>query len=295
MYSEYKKVCKTLKENCILSDYTTFGIGGRAKLLAFPENLEEFVGVLNLTDVRGDAFVVLGGGSNVLISDGGFDGVVIMTRKLNRFSLNGEIITAECGTRLSTLSLFAKESSLTGLEFGCGIPGTIGGVVRMNAGAYGQSIGESVVSVTLWDRGEVEEVQPSFTYRKSNISTTCVILSVKLGLVSSNILEIEARMKGMKEARANSQPTMKSAGCIFLSDDGVSAGYYIEKSGLKGTKCGGAEISDKHAGFIVNRGNATAMDVIRLINIAKESVKSKFGKNLTAEIRFIGDFDEPLR
>lgn len=295
MYSVYKKACRVLKENCILSDYTTFGIGGRAKLVAFPENLDELISVLNLAKVREDAFFVLGGGSNVLISDEGFDGVVIITRKLNRFSVNHNVITSECGVRLPALSVTAREFGLTGLEFACGIPGTLGGAVRMNAGAYGQSIGESVISVLVWESGEVKEVNSSFSYRKSDIDEECIILSATLALEESNKSEIDARMRGMKEARASSQPSMKSAGCVFLSDDGVSAGYYIERAGLKGIKVGGAEISERHAGFIVNRGNATASDVLKLINITKDKVREMFGKSLTAEIRFIGEFDETLR
>ncbi len=295
MYSEYKRVCDSFKENAVLSDFTTFGIGGKAKIILFPKDISELVNVLNIAEDRGDKRVTLGAGSNVLISDEGFDGVVVITRRINRFEFEKDSVYAECGVSLPALSSFAEREGLSGLEFGCGIPATLGGATVMNAGAYGQTIGEVVRSVTVWERGAVKEIRPDFSYRKSGIKESSVVLSAILSLKKENRSFIKARIKGMREARASSQPSMRSAGCIFLSEDGVSAGYYVDQAGLKGTRAGEAEISEKHAGFIVNRGNATARDVVKLINIAREKVKEKFGKEIKTEIRLLGEFDETVR
>lgn len=296
MYSAYKKVCGTLKENENLCNYTTFGIGGKAKLILFPNNEIELVNSLNLAKSRLDKVEILGYGSNVLVSDDGFDGVIIVTKKLDEYTFCENCVNASCGVKLCSLSYESAKRSLSGLEFGQGIPASLGGSIVMNAGAYGQTIGECVESVRVWIDGNIIEFCPDFSYRNGGIKSGSVVLSAKLKLKEELKDYLTARIKGMKEARSNSQPTsMRSAGCIFLSEDGVSAGYYVDMAGLKGERIGGAEISTKHAGFIVNVDSATAKDVITLIKLAKEKVKEKFGKNLHTEIKFLGEFDEIIR
>lgn len=296
MYSAYKKVCAILKENEYLSDYTTFGIGGKAKLMLFPRSESELIQSLDLAKTRSDKVEILGCGSNVLVSDKGFDGVIIITRKLDEFQVASDRITASCGARLPALCLQSAKESLSGLEFAQGIPASLGGAIVMNAGAYGQTIGECVESVKVWQDGNTIDCTPEFSYRKSGIKKGSVVLSATLKLKRELKEHVLARIKGMKEARNNSQPlSMRSAGCIFLSEDGVSAGYYVDTAGLKGARAGGAEISTKHAGFIINRGGASAKDVVALIQLAKDRVKEKFGKTLHAEIKFLGEFDETLR
>ncbi len=295
MYSIYREVCKVIREDVLLSDMTTFKIGGRAKLTLFPKSESELVSSIRLARERGDDLFVLGGGSNVLASSAGYNGVVLSTAKLSRIEIEDDQICAECGARLTALSALAENSGLSGLEFGSGIPGSLGGAIVMNAGAYGQSIGEIVSSVKIFDGERVRWIKPTFSYRKSSLKKGHVVLSAKLKLKKASLDEIKARVKGMRESRKSSQPTGRSAGCIFLAVGGVSAGYYVERAGLKGLRAGEAFISDKHAGFIVNCGNASSADVISLIKTAKEEVKRLFGKSLETEIRFLGEENEFIR
>lgn len=294
MYSDYKRVCKVIKEDLVLSDYTTFGIGGKAKLVLFPSRVDELVDILNLALKLGDKPYILGAGSNLLVSDKNYGGVVICARKLDETKLEKNIIFASAGAKLPTLCHLASSRNLSGLEFCSGIPATLGGAIKMNAGAFGLSIGSVVESVNLWRDGNIYTYKPNFSYRKSDLSGG-VVLGAKLKLEFGDREQIKEKIKLFREIRSQKQPKAKSAGSIFLSVDGVSAGYYIDNAGLKGFRVGGAEVSSVHAGFIINRGNATASDVLSLICEIKERVYDKFGVKLQTEIEFLGEFDETLR
>lgn len=294
MYSDYKKVCKVIKEDLVLSDYTTFGIGGKCKLVLFPNRVDELVDILNLALKRGEKPFILGAGSNLLVSDNGFDGVVICARKLDDIKLEKNTIFASAGAKLPTICHLASSRNLAGVEFCSGIPATLGGAIKMNAGAFGQSIGSVVESVNVWRDGNIYTYKPNFSYRKSDLSGG-VVLGATLKLEFSDREQIKEKIKLFRELRSQKQPKGKSAGSIFLSVGGVSAGYFIDSAGLKGLRVGGAEVSNVHAGFIINRGNATACEVLSLIYIIKERVYDKFGVKLQTEIDFLGEFDETLR
>ena len=295
MYSDYKKVCLVYKENLLLSDYTTFGIGGIAKFVLFPSSVKELVSVLNLCHARSEKYEVIGNGSNLLISDKGVKDIVIFTRKLNGYRLQNNYLIASCGAKLPALCNLSCQRSLSGLEFSCGIPATLGGAIKMNAGAYGHAIGDVTKCVYVWENGEVFSKKVDFSYRKSSITSSQVVLGAKLLLEHDDIENINQRICSNRLLRQNSQPMEKSAGSIFLKEKGVSAGYLIDQAGLKGYSIGGAEVSTKHAGFIVNKKNATSSDVVKLINEIKKVVYGKFGINLKTEIRMLGEFDETIR
>ena len=290
--------CKIIKSNAPLSDYTTFGIGGNAWKIAHPKTEEELIGLISYITEENIPYIILGKGSNVLVSDKGFDGVVIVTTGLKEISYDGDKLFAQCGVTLPALSKFSLFLSLSGLEFAVGIPATVGGAVYMNAGAYGSDIGSVLHSCRVLNNGKIVEYtrdELGFEYRKSRISTLGTVVSAKFNLVPKNACEIEKKMRETVEKRRQTQPKAKSCGCIFKSHNNISAGYYIDKAGLKGLKVGGAEVSRVHAGFIVNTGSATAQDVLELIKKIQSEVYAKFGVELFTEINFLGDYDEDLR
>ena len=295
MYSDYKKVCKVFKENCILSDFTTFKIGGIGKIVFFPKTAEEFKDLLVLCHKKGETPFILGNGSNLLVSDQGYQGVIICTRRLDDIKFENNIVLANAGAKLPALCFEAQKRSLSGLEFACGIPATLGGAIKMNAGAYGNAIGNVVEYVTVFRRGEVCIEKPTFGYRKSSIDDESIIIgaSLRLERLDRDLIKRQIFLNG--KARKFSQPTGYSAGSVFLSVGGVSAGYYVDKAGLKGLQIGGAKVSEKHANFIINTGKSTSSDVCALIQKIKEEVYGKFGINLCTEIRFLGEFNETLR
>ncbi len=295
MYSDYKKVCKVFKENCLLSDFTTFKIGGRANIVFFPKTVEEFKDLLLCCHKKGEKPFVLGNGSNLLVSDQGYQGVIICTRRLDDIKFEKNIVLANTGAKLPALCLESQKRSLSGLEFCCGIPATLGGAIKMNAGAYGNAISNTVEYVTVFRRGEVCIEKPNFGYRKSDIDDESIIIGASLRLERLDRDLIKRQIFLNSKARKISQPTGYSAGSVFLSVGGVSAGYYVDKAGLKGFQIGGAKVSEKHANFIINTGQATASDVCVLIQKIKEEVYGKFGVTLCTEIRFLGEFNETLR
>ena len=282
-------------ENEPLSKHTSFKIGGNARVAAFPDSETKLVGVLQAAKKAGLRSVLLGNGSNVLVSDRGFDGVVIFTTECKNVSLNGNIITADCGVTLAKLASVARDASLTGLEFAHGIPGTVGGGVFMNAGAYGGEIGYVLVSSRFYDIsdgsvGEMTADAHGFGYRTSVYSRNenLVMLSAKFELKPGNKDEISAKMSELMAKRREKQPIeYPSAGSTFKRPVDNFAGKLIEDAGLKGYTVGGAKVSEKHAGFVINVGGATAEDVKKLISYVKEKVYRDFGVLLECEIKFI--------
>jgi len=299
MAQKYLKIIEKLgqgrvKLNEPLAKHTTFKIGGPADLFYEAKTTKELIKVIKLIKKLRIPYFVLGGGSNILVADEGFRGIVIKMSNVKCQMSNGKII-AGAGVSLGELLKLAAKNSLAGLEFAAGIPGTVGGAVRGNAGAWQQAIGDKVVGVkVLTPTGRIKWLKAAdcqFSYRQSRFKKTKeIILEVELKLEKGDKKEIEAKIRENLAKRA-SQPTQPSAGCIFVNPKPLSAGKLIEKCKLKGRQIGEAQISSQHANFIVNLGRAKAQEVIKLIKLIKKKVKEKFGIDLKEEICFVG-FDK---
>lgn len=280
-------------ENEPLSAHTSFRIGGPAALMAFPKNEDELAVLLRAASQCGVKPRILGAGTNVLAPDEGLDGLVISTKDclLGLRALEGGRIEAMAGETLAHAAVFARGQSLTGLEFAHGIPGTVGGGVYMNAGAYGGEIAqvaeETTVLMTDGTRRVLRGTEQAFAYRTSAFERMeCIIVKTVFALRPGDADEIGARMRELMEKRRTSQPLeLPSAGSTFKRPAGAYAGALIEASGLKGRGVGGAEVSRKHAGFVVNRGGATARDVLETIKLVQETVYADSGFRLEPEVR----------
>ena len=281
--------------DCPLSQHSTFRIGGRARLALFPDTREKLVGVLRMLQDAGFPVLVVGRGSNVVFSDCGYDGAVVLTDKCRAVRVCGERIYADAGVLLSKLANEAREASLSGLEFAHGIPGTLGGAIYMNAGAYGGSMDAVCVATECYDldSGRIctfRGAQQAFGYRTSVFARGghYVILGAELSLKVGDPSRISAQMRDYWERRKASQPLeFPSAGSVFKRPEGHFAGKLIEDCGLKGLTVGGAQVSEKHAGFIINRGSATCEDVKRLVEQIQAVVLERTGVALECEIRFL--------
>lgn len=280
-------------ENEPLSAHTSFRIGGPAALMAFPKNEDELAVLLRAASQCGVKPRILGAGTNVLAPDEGLDGLVICTKDclLGLRALEGGRIEAMAGETLAHAAVFARGQSLTGLEFAHGIPGTVGGGVYMNAGAYGGEIAqvaeETTVLMADGTRRVLRGAEQAFAYRTSAFERMeCIIVKTVFALRPGDADEIGARMRELMEKRRASQPLeLPSAGSTFKRPAGAYAGALIEASGLKGRGVGGAEVSRKHAGFVVNRGGATARDVLETIKLVQETVYADSGFRLEPEVR----------
>ena len=284
-----------ITEDLPLSEHSTFRIGGAAAVAVFPSTCEKMIAALDIARNSGEKYAVIGHGSNILFADAGYDGILIFTSDFNGYSVKENRILAGCGASFTRISSYAKENSLRGLEFAYGIPGTVGGAVYMNAGAYGGETKDVLASALVYNSldGSVREYKNSmcgFDYRTSVFAqnTNLTVLSAEFELKVGNMSEIVSKMTEFMASRKAKQPLeYPNAGSTFKRPVGYFAGKLIEDSGLKGYRIGGAEISEKHAGFIVNRGGATADDVLRLIDHAKETVLRNFGVTLECEIKYI--------
>jgi UDP-N-acetylmuramate dehydrogenase len=283
-----------LTENEALSKHTYFKIGGAADIIIYPNSVDDVISIIGLC--KNINFYFLGNGSNILVSDSGFKGVIIKTEKLNTVSLDeNNMISAGAGALLSKASTFAYHHSLSGLEFAFGIPGSVGGAVFMNAGAYDGEMKDIVFSTTYIDEKRVIKTvlnkEHDFSYRKSIFKENKgFILSTKLLLHNGNKATIKAKMDEFKKRRIEKQPLeYPSAGSVFKRPEGHYAGKLIEDAGLKGYKIGGAMVSDKHSGFIINIGNAKCADVLALIDTITDTVYEKFNVQLECEILKLGE------
>lgn len=281
-----------------MSLHTTFRAGGKASCFAEPTG-KELAALLSFVSAEEIPCFILGNGSNVLFSDAGFDGLVIgLGKRMSGIAANGTVLTAEAGARLSSLAKTALEHSLTGLEFASGIPGSVGGGVFMNAGAYGGELKDVVTSVTaLTPSGErkhytAEELDLS--YRHSIFSDRAageVIVSASFSLQPGIAAEISAKMQDLNARRREKQPLeYPSAGSTFKRPEGHFAGKLIQDAGLMGYTVGGAMVSTKHAGFVVNTGNASASDIYAVITHVQVKVFENSGVRLEPEVRLIGLF-----
>ncbi len=275
-----------------LRSYTSFGIGGPAKLLLLPASGEELASLCQTLRRLGVKPLLLGNGSNVLAPDEGIDGVVIVTRRSAGIAREGEELTAECGAALTKLSAFAAEEGLTGLEFAYGIPGTLGGALVMNAGAYGGEMKDVTARVDYLD-GELRLCSAAgedlgFAYRRSRFTPEDVILRARLTLEPGDRETVKARCRELTEKRKASQPLeWPSAGSAFKRPREGYAAALIDQAGLKGYAVGGAQVSEKHAGFVVNRGGATAADVKKLLEDVRKVVLDRSGILLEPEIKIL--------
>lgn len=285
-----------VKYNEKMSKYTTMRVGGPCDCIVFPDEISKIKEVIDFCKNENITFFVIGNGSNLLVKDEGIHGVVIkLGHRFSKIELDGEYILAYAGATMPTLSQLAKKNSLKGLEFACGIPGTIGGGVKMNAGAYGSQISDILYEVTYMDEKEeiktIKNKDCSFGYRKSifTINPNYVILSAKFKLERGNIDEIENKMKENSLARKAKQPLeYPNFGSVFKRPEGYFVGKLVDDAGLRGYKIGGAQVSTKHTGFIVNVDNATCKDVLDLIGYVQITVYNKFNVKLTPEVIIIG-------
>ena len=280
-----------------MKKHTTFRIGGNADIFVRPESKEQIAEILRLCRKQDVPYFILGNGSNLLVGDRGFRGVVInIMDNMNDIKVDGGVIKAQAGAMLIKVSKAARDNSLTGLEFASGIPGTIGGAIYMNAGAYGGEMKDVVTKVTAMDaEGEIytfgtDELE--FSYRHSVIQQRdLIVLDVTMKLVAGDQKIIDDRMSELAVARRTKQPLeYPSAGSTFKRPEGYFAGKLIMDAGLRGYRVGDAQVSEKHCGFVVNRGNATADDVIKLIDDVKAKVSEEYDVVLEPEVRMIGEF-----
>lgn len=281
-----------------MSQHTTFRIGGPADVFVMPENYEQIREVLRLCKEEKLPFFVLGNGSNLLVSDSGYRGVIIqMDRNMEEIRLDGEEIHACAGALLSFVAVAARNASLTGFEFAGGIPGTIGGAAVMNAGAYGGELKDVLKEVTVMTReGEILTIPADkleMGYRTSIIKTAgYLVLEAVISLKKGDEEKIRAVMKELSERRTEKQPLdYPSAGSTFKRPEGYFAGKLIMDSGLRGYRAGGAQVSEKHCGFVINAGGATAEDVRSLMDHVIRVVREKYGVTLEPEVKFLGDFN----
>lgn len=280
-----------------MSRHTTFRIGGPADFYLCPHSTKEVQEIVEICKEENLPYFVLGNGSNLLVSDKGYRGVVIqLWKNFSDITVKDCCIQAKAGALLSKVAAEALEAGLTGMEFASGIPGTIGGAAFMNAGAYGGEMKDIIKSVKVLDtQGEVRilpKEELKMGYRTSIVKEKgYTVLSVELELSKGNREEIRNTMEDLKERRTSKQPLeMPSAGSTFKRPEGYFAGKLIMDSGLRGFSVGGAQVSEKHCGFVVNKGGATAMDVLNLIREVQRRVKEQFGVDLETEVRFLGEF-----
>jgi UDP-N-acetylmuramate dehydrogenase len=277
--------------------FTSLRVGGPADLIVYPRILDELLKILNVLSYYDIKWIVLGGGSNTIIADVGFRGVIIVTRKLRNISVSDDGgVLAETGAVMGTILNTTIRAGLTGFEFAAGIPGTVGGGVFMNAGANGGEIKDVVDSVWIWEKGKeyvLSRDDLQFEYRKSNLAEGSVVTKALFRLNLGNKEMSEKLVREFLDKRSRTQPIkMSNTGSIFKNPPEIPAGKLLDDLGFKGLKVGGARFSEIHANFIVNSGNAKTSDVLRLIEIATEEAFVKRGINLETEVRIVeGDLN----
>ena len=307
MTSFYESAAAITGENRIktkepLNRYTTFRIGGKADFIAEPEKPEQIAELADLCKKEKVPFFIMGNGSNLLVSDDGYRGMIIhIADGMSRITVEGTRITAQAGASLIKTAVTAKQHGLTGMEFASGIPGSVGGAVYMNAGAYGGEVKDVLLDAeVLTQEGEFltltgEELDLS--YRHSCIfEKNYVVLSARFSFEKGEADKIKARMDELAKARREKQPLeFPSAGSTFKRPEGYFAGKLIQDAGLKGYTVGGAQVSEKHSGFVVNRGGATAEEVAFLIKQVQKKVMKQFNVMMQPEVRFVGFADTEVR
>ena len=280
--------CETVSD-FQMSSYTAMRVGGRAHVVAYPRSRAALCGALALLRAESLPFEVLGGGTNTIVKDGGFDGVIVSTSRLKFFEIkSGSLVVADCGAPLAALMNATARAGLAGLEFAAGIPGTLGGAVFMNAGAGGGETAEAVESVVIWQDGEEREMSAgelSPAYRRGGLPPDSVLLGARLRLAAGDPLTSRAAIKRSLERRKKTQPVSEAnSGSIFKNPRFQTAGRLLEEIGMKLFSVGAAEFSGVHANFIINKGGARTSDVLTLMEIARARALEKKGVILETEV-----------
>ena len=298
----YNQLIHIIDKERVLKDepmkkHTTFRVGGNADYFVMPKKIEEVKAVVCLCRQMKMPYYVVGNGSNLLVSDNGYRGVIIQIYKeMNHITVEGECIRTQAGALLSKVGSVALDAGLSGFEFAAGIPGTVGGAVVMNAGAYGGEMKDILVSATvLTEDGDViifKNAELELGYRTSIIAKkNYIVLEAEYGLQKGNKEEIRAKMDELKVQRITKQPLeYPSAGSTFKRPEGYFAGKLIQDAGLRGFQVGGAQVSEKHCGFVINKEEATATDIVELMKQVKDKVYQKFGVTLEPEVKRLGEF-----
>ena len=277
-----------------LKKHTTYGIGGPADLMIFPKSKQDLIKVIEIINENKIQLTILGSGSNVLVSDNGIRGAVIsLKNSLKQIEVDDNILYAECGTMLGKIVKHAVKNNLIGLENLNGVPGTLGGALIMNAGAWGGEISENLIHVEVINsKSEIQKIQKkdlNFSYRQSSFNKDDILLSAKFNLKKADKDIIKENFIEAQSGRKKSQPLNKrSAGSLFKNPKNNSAGKLLDEAGLKGFSIGDAKISEKHANFFINDGDATSKDMLMLIKKAHKEVKDKFNVNLSLEVKLMG-------
>ena len=275
--------------------HTTFRVGGPADVMFFPQSAEELQRAMALARAQGAGALVIGNGSNLVVRDGGVRGlVIVLGEHMARIGVEGACLRAQAGAMLARVSAAAQEAGLSGLEFASGIPGTLGGGCAMNAGAYGGQLSDVLSCAMVLLDGEVHTLsrdEMQMSYRSTlPLRVGGIVLEAEFELHADDPAEIMARMKNLNARRRDKQPlNLPSAGSTFKRPEGHFAGALIEGCGLKGARVGGAQVSEKHAGFIVNTGGATASDILGLIALVQRRVLAETGVALETEVRIVGE------
>ena len=295
MKQEIKKITKgIILFDEPMSKHTSYGIGGPARAYVTPKNKEDLVSILKFSKDNNIPSYFIGSGSNLLVSDDGIDGIVItLGKSFNKLEINKNNVFAETGVMLGKMVKECTKRNLSGLESLIGVPGTLGGALIMNAGAFGGEISnylEYVSVITMsGDEKKYQQKDIKFNYRNSSFSDNEILINANFKFILSDQKTVSKNKLKASGGRKSSQPLrFRSAGSVFKNPSEGAAGYFIDKAGLKGTKSGDAEISNVHANFFVNHGTATAKDVVRLINIARKKVYNEFGVMLELEIKTLG-------
>lgn len=298
----YEKLRNIMAESRLLTDepmkqHTTFRVGGPADFFAMPDTREKLREITALCKEEGVPYYIIGNGSNLLVSDSGYRGVIIQIyREMNDISVSGNRVTAQAGALLSGIAGKALEEGLAGMEFAAGIPGTLGGACMMNAGAYGGEMKDILESVVVMTReGEfctLSSEELDMGYRTSVIAKReYIVLEATMILRKGKPEDIQSRMEELREKRVSKQPlNYPSAGSTFKRPEGYFAGKLIEDAGLRGFQTGGAQVSEKHCGFVINKGDASAADILELMRQVSVRVEEKFGVVLEPEVRRLGEF-----
>lgn len=305
----YENLKNILKNSNIYIDepmtkHTSFKIGGCADIFVKVKTLEDLENIVKYSKSNNIPITVTGNGSNLLVKDNGIRGITIQiafnNTQIRESEMNRDIdeeivVEVESGKKLGELAINLLKEEISGFEFASGIPGTIGGAIKMNAGAYGKEMKDIVKTITYMDNEQqikkIHNEEADFQYRHSRFSNSeDIILSVELSLKKGNSEEIKAMMDEYKKSRIEKQPVeLPSAGSTFKRGEDFITAKLIDEAGLKGYKIGGAQVSLKHAGFVVNTGDATAEDVINLVEYIKQVIKDKFGKNIELELQVVGE------
>lgn len=294
---DLKKDGIDIQENIPLSRYTFTKTGGNAQYIAFPKKLDELDKLVKQAKRNQLAITIIGNASNLIIRDGGVNGLVIILTKMNQIIIKDNLVVAQAGARIIDTAFTAARSGLSGLEFAAGIPGSVGGAIFMNAGAYGGETEETVNQVTVLTLdGKIKKYnhdEMNFSYRHSKVQETGeIVVEAQFKLKPGKKLAILDRMNYLNALRRYKQPLeYPSCGSVFKRPKGHFVGPMIIKAGLQGKQIGGAQDSTKHAGFIVNKGGATATDYLDLIHYIQKEIKKKYQLDLHTEVRIIGNKD----